>query len=46
MGSVASLGEDLIAQPLLGFYNPFGMLNGDVSEERFELLCDLAANTC
>ena len=27
--------DELGAQPPLGFYDPFGMLNGDVSQERF-----------
>merc|ERR1719203_1646455 len=30
--------DELGAQPPLGFYDPFGMLSGDVTQERFDRL--------
>ena len=36
--AVNAFEDELGAQPPLGFYDPFGMLNGDVSQERFDLL--------
>ena len=36
--AVNAFEDELGAQPPLGFYDPFGMLNGDVSQERFDRL--------
>merc|ERR1719507_2388976 len=36
--SLAAFEDELGAQPPLGFYDPFGMLSGDVSQERFDRL--------
>ena len=39
--AVNAFEDELGAQPPLGFYDPFGMLNGDVSQERFDQLRDV-----
>merc|ERR1719157_228422 len=36
--AVRAFEDELGAQPPLGFYDPFGLLNGDVSQERFDRL--------
>merc|ERR1712029_1085853 len=36
--SVNAFEDELGAQPPLGFYDPFGLLNGDVTQERFDRL--------
>merc|ERR1711966_332718 len=36
--AVRAFEVELGAQPPLGFYDPFGMLNGDCSQERFDRL--------
>ena len=36
--SLAAFENELGAQPPLGFFDPFGLLSGDVSQERFERL--------
>ena len=34
--SLAAFENELGVQPPLGFFDPFGMLSGDATEERFE----------
>ena len=36
--AISAFEDELGAQPPLGFYDPFGMLAGDVSQERFDRL--------
>eukprot|EP00585_Thalassiosira_rotula_P006515 CAMPEP_0196158814 /NCGR_PEP_ID=MMETSP0910-20130528/45998_1 /TAXON_ID=49265 /ORGANISM="Thalassiosira rotula, Strain GSO102" /LENGTH=132 /DNA_ID=CAMNT_0041423725 /DNA_START=104 /DNA_END=502 /DNA_ORIENTATION=+ len=36
--SLAAFEDELGAQPPLGFFDPFGMLSGDVTQERFDRL--------
>ena len=36
--AVKAFEDELGAQPPLGFFDPFGMLSGDVDQERFDRL--------